>query len=60
MHGDDSIKAKRREMAVYRLPVKMAAKADMAPHTTASKLQLKYRQPSLRTVRNGVKWKSDN
>ena len=30
------------------------------PHTTASQLQLKYRTPSLRNVRNWAEWKSDN
>ena len=29
-------------------------------HTTIPKLQLKYRKPSLRTIRNRVEWKSDN
>ena len=31
-----------------------------SPHTTTSKLLLNIEQPSLRTVRNRVEWKSDN
>ena len=29
-------------------------------HTSTSKLQLKYRTTSLRTIRNQAEWKSDN
>ena len=35
-------------------------KYGLPPHTITEKLQLNYRNPSLRTIKNQFQWKSDN